>query len=158
LTRSRPAAQTLATTFLIATLLVLVIDVALSLALAAVRVGASGLPWWVDARLVERSAWVVMALLVWMASRVMTDATAAAMPRSTAARLTGRTMIVVPAAWVLATAIVLAVRLTWRGTWPVEGRIFVEPYYYSTIVLTYGPWMLAGAVLIAASRHLGEEQ
>jgi hypothetical protein len=147
--------QTVAAIFVVGSLLVLVVDAALHLALAAVRVGETGLPWWVNAHVVERSVWVVMALLLWLGSRGLgAGAGTPGVSRAAAARLVGGAMIAVPIAWFTATVVVLAVRITARASWPVDGRIFLEPYYYSNAILTHAPWMLAGVVLVAASRHL----
>jgi hypothetical protein len=148
--------QALTAAFLVATLLVLAIDALLHLSLSAVRIGDGGPSWWEAGRLAERAAWVVMALLLRTGTR-LTPVAAPAMSRAQGLQLVGGAMVIVPLAWALSTLVIFAIRMTWRGTWPIEGRVLVEPYYYSTLVLTNAPWMLAGAVLLVAARHVDRE-
>lgn len=150
----------LARAFLAGTVLVLLADSVLHLALAAVRVSDVAAPWWVNARVVERSAWVVMASLLWLAVRggMLGDGQAVTWSREAAFRLVGACMIAVPIAWTLATIVVTLVRTALASARDGGLAIFLEPYFYSDLVLRNAPWLLAGAVLLTVSRHLAERR
>jgi hypothetical protein len=139
----------------------LVIDVLLRNALAAAQSpGASSMtPWWVVGRVLERSVWVVVALLLYSLAGAMARAAERTWPpghvvsRAAAFDLVARLMIAAPLFWIVATFLVLAGRITLAGTWDVDGQMFATTSFYNNMVLGYLPWMGAGAILIALSRH-----
>jgi hypothetical protein len=142
--------------------LLMVCDAALQLSLAAVQVEAySGTSWWVTARVLERSVWLVAAALLWpaarpLARRLQDDRAIQAAPPMTsrmALRVVGTLMIALPILWLGATLMVFAVKTTLAGSWTNEGRIFLEPYYYSGVIGTNAPWLLAGAAVLAIGGH-----
>jgi len=152
--------RSLAAAFVLGTVLVLSIDALLHLALSAIRDDALAAPWWVNARVVERSVWIVAALLSWWAApwfaASMSHAPHAPSPmtRQAAHRIVGAAMIAVPMLWFLASLIAFAAHVTLRGEWGVEGARLLQPYVYSEAVLANAPWLLAGATLIVLARHL----
>jgi len=159
----------LAGAFVLGTVLVLAIDSLLHLALAAIRDDTAAAPWWVNARVVERSVWVVAAMLTWWTVPWLAASVAATLERTSAPdpvdpppplsrqaahRIVGASMIVVPILWFFATLIAFAVNVTLRGHWAADGARLLEPYVYSEAVLSNAPWLLAGATLIGLARHL----
>ena len=141
------------------TLLVLVIDSLLHLALGLVRDDPMDAPWWINARIAERSAWVIAALLTWWAAPMLASVSnlrdaAPPLRREHASRIVGTWMIAIPILWFAASWVVFAVRATLQGAWKTEAARLLEPYVYSTVVLTNAPWLLAGATLMVLARHL----
>lgn len=160
-----PAAQSirnLAMAVGIGALAALLVDAALQNALAAVR--SPGLsattPWWMIGRVMERAPWLAAALFVWAAARPLARAAAAAWPadyvvhRAAALAVVGGALIAAPLLWLAATWLVWAVKITLVGSWGSEGRIFLEGYFYSNVLMAYTPWAAGGAVLLTASRHV----
>ena len=100
-----------------------------------------------------------MALLVWLvAPRLSRDASRPSpvnhvVTRAAAADAVGRAMIVVPVLWVLATWLVLAVKLTIEGTWDGDGRTLLSGYYYYNVLMAYVPWAAGGITLLSLRRH-----
>jgi hypothetical protein len=161
--------RSLALAFVLGTVLVLAIDTLLHLALSAIRGDAMAAPWWVNAQVLERSVWVITALLVWWvapwlglavpmlkpaSSALSADDVSKPLSRRDANRFVGGAMIVVPVLWFFATLIAFALRVTVRGEWRGEGARLLAPYVYSEAVLTNAPWLLAGATLMVLARHL----
>lgn len=70
--------------------------------------------------------------------------------------LVGAAAIVLPLVWVVTGWGLLALRMVALQSWD-EGRRFLAPDYYSFLVVTWGPWLLAGAVLLALARHAPAE-
>ena len=152
-----------AAAFLAATTVALVADAAMQLALEAVRVSSFGsAPWWVTANVIERGRWVVFAaVLWWLAPRMAGARPGAGAPvptadgsRPEAWRQVGLAVMVIPLLWVLATWMVSAIRFTLLGSWATEGQAFLSAGYYRGIIASYAPWLMAGAALMAARRHL----
>lgn len=138
------------------------IDSLLHLALSIVRDRATDAPWWVGAQILERAVWVVAAALLWCAAPVVAPtvsplALSRPLRLDVANQLVGRSMIVLPLVWVAATLIVFAARVTFAGSWRTDAARFLEPYYYSDLVLANAPWMLAGAALTVLARHLSND-
>jgi len=75
-------------------------------------------------------------------------------PAAVAARVVGVAMIAGPIGWLLAMSAVRALAITINNSWATGGRIFVAPEFYSDIVVTYAPWILAGMALVTAAGHL----
>jgi hypothetical protein len=161
--------RSLALAFVLGTMLVLAIAALLHLALSAIRGDAMAAPWWVNARVLERSVWVIAALLAWWVAPWLGSSELALKPaspalsaddaskplsRQAANRFVGVAMIVVPVLWFFATLIAFAVHVTLRGEWRSEGARLLGPYLYSEAVLTNAPWLLAGATLVVLARHL----
>ena len=143
----------------------LVLDAALQNAIEAARSPgvSSTTPWWVIGRVMERSSWLALALLLWaLAPRVSHFASTVWPPdhglgRSAAFDVVGRAFIGVPLAWLLATWLVAAIKMTLVGSWGSEGRVFVAGYYYYNVLLSYAPWAAGGSTLLALRRHVSDE-
>lgn len=140
----------------------LVCDALLEWVLTAVDIAGTSRRW-PGPRPFARSVWIVASALVWLiapflAARLEPDETVvtdSAMARPTAIRLVGLAAIVTPLLWVIATWLAAAARITLGGDWAVDGRVWLEPAYYSALVVDNGPWVLAGAALLAWARHEG---
>ena len=140
----------------------LLVDAALQNALAAVRSPgvSSTTPWWVIGRVLERSTWIAAALLVWVLAPALSRLASKLWPadhvvgHSAALEAVGRAMIGVPLVWLLATWLVLAVKMTLAGSWGSEGRVFVTGYFYYNVLLAYTPWAGGGITLLALRRHV----
>ena len=140
--------------------LVMFCDAALQLSLSAIQTdGYRAVPW--AARVIKGSVWIVAATLVWLASGVLAarlteapalESTAGIAPHA-ALRLVGLGLIAAPMVWQVATWTVWAVTVTLTDNWSSEGRVLLEPSYYSNLILTNAPWILAGIMLLAVSRH-----
>ncbi|MBA3271373.1 MAG: hypothetical protein H0T71_12770 [Acidobacteria bacterium] len=152
--------RTLAKAVLLGTVLVFGVDVLLHIALETVRGDAFAAPRWVNAHVAQRSVGVVAALLLWS----IAPSLASALPQPTdqvrllspaaASHFVGVAMMVLPVVWFGATWIVFAARVTVQKEWTLEGRRFLEPYFYSDVVLAHAPWLLAGAAMIGLASHL----
>lgn len=150
--------------FLVATVVALLGDAALQLVLDAVRVSSSGSsPWWITANLVERGRWLMFAAVLWWAApRLIGRELPAVLERDTVSddnrreawRHVGLAVLVVPLLWVLATWMVSAVRFTLLGSWVTGGQVFLSAGYYHGIVIDYAPWLMAGAALLGARKHV----
>ena len=145
----------------IGTSLALVTDVLLQSALALVRVDGGG-DGWLTATLLERGRWVVVAALIWIAAPAIEGAVVgesraaspgAGISRRTAFRAAGIAMIAGPVAWAVATLSLRALSITLSGDWPYEGRVFLTAYFYSSLLVSYAPWALAGAAVLGLARH-----
>ena len=144
--------------FLLAAVLALVADVALATATGLVSVArpAVGAPWWVAGHVVERSRWVVLALLVMAAARgVNPGAADAAANVAGIWRAVGVAVVTLPLLWIAAAWIVQAMLFTVAGRWDVDGQIFFAADHYRLVLIGYAPWLIGGAATIAASRHAG---
>ena len=146
--------------FLLASVVALVADVVLATLTGLVSVARpeAGAPWWVAGHVVERSRWVVLALLVMTAARGgRLGETAVPAPRQTRRgtwRTVGVAVVTVPLLWIAATWIVQAVLVTVAGRWDVDGQIFFAAELYRRTFTGYAPWLLGGAATIVASRHV----
>ncbi|MEZ5288149.1 MAG: hypothetical protein R2712_25800 [Vicinamibacterales bacterium] len=149
-----------ATAFVWATMVALVVDAALQLALDAVRVTGfgGGAPWWITANIVARGRWVVLAGLLWVCAPWLADEAHGgpghAVTRVEAWRRVGVCVALVPMLWVAATWVVTALRFTLLASWATDGRVFLAADYYRGILIDYVPWLLAGIVILAVRRHL----
>jgi hypothetical protein len=150
--------STLGFAVLVGTVIALVVDVALQAALGSVRTGIR--PIVLTNAAVEWLRWVVaagFACLVarWWDRRLCHPAGAIdQLPARVAWSLAGAAMIALPPIWVAATWLVMTIRMTIVGTWSTNSRIFLEPYFYSDLILSYAPWLLAGVTLLAVRRHV----
>lgn len=140
--------------FLVAANVAMVADALLALLTSALSVtGPAGhSPWWVEAHLVERCRWVVLALLLMAVTGWMAEAE----PREDPAvwRGTGMAVIGVPLLWIAATWIVQAILFTVARRWDVDGQVFLAADYYRRLFVGYVPWLLGGAATMVASRHV----
>jgi hypothetical protein len=135
-------------------------DALLQLVLSLVRV-RGGVAWWASVRWAEPAVWLVIGIMGWLAAtpvgRRAADLVPAeesvALPASSALRLVGTVMLWWPVVRLSAEWIVLAAKLTLAGAWSDEGRVLLEPFYYSNLLTTNAPTMLAGLVLLALARH-----
>ena len=131
-------------------------------ALGAVSVGSFGSSTdWVLPTVLSRLVWPIAAGLLWLAAPVVaarlrgSDVVPAVdVPAAVAARVVGVAMIAGPIGWLLAMSAVRALAITINNSWATGGRIFVAPEFYSDIVVTYAPWILAGMALVTAAGHL----
>jgi hypothetical protein len=161
---ARQSIRNLAMALGVGALAALLVDAVLQNLLAAVRsLGASTTtPWWMIGRVQERSPWIVAALLVWLWAPAISRAALHAWPadhgvrRGAAFVLVGRAMIAAPLLWLVATWLVVAVKMTLVGSWSSEGRVFVAGYYYYNVLLAYTPWAAGGITLLALSRHVND--
>jgi hypothetical protein len=153
-----------AVAFAIGALAALVFDAILRNALAAAQSpGVSSLtPWWVVGQVAERSVWVVAALVLWLCAPLMGRVAARIWPLGdhvapgAALDAVGRLMIALPLIWILATLLILAVRITLAGDWELDGEMFVSASFYNNVLLGYLPWAAGGTVLMTLSRHSTE--
>jgi hypothetical protein len=150
-----------ASAFLVATVAALVVDAALQLALAAVRVPGSGgsAPWWVTANLAERGRWVAFAALLWWLiprfAAPAAETSDASMPPPPAGpwHEVANAVLVIPLLWIGATWATSAIRFTLLGSWAADGHVFLAPDYYRGLLVELTPWALASAVVRAVARH-----
>jgi len=158
-----PSLRDRAFAFIVATVVALMADATMQLALEAVRVSRDGsAPWWLTANLIERGRWVFFALVLWWAAPRMAgpESNAASTPenqagsRAEAWRQVGVAVLATPLLWVLATWMVSAIRFTLLGSWATEGRVFLAPEYYRGLLIDYTPWLVAGATLLGVRKHL----
>jgi hypothetical protein len=137
-------------------------ELVLRSALGAVTVVSfGGSTDWMLPMVLSRLVWPIAAGLLWVAAPAVTsrlrssdlvpaiDATPAA-----AARVVGVAMVAGPVGWLLASSVVRALAITINDSWATGGRIFIAPEFYSDLVVTYAPWILAGMALVTAAGHL----
>jgi hypothetical protein len=154
--------RNLALALAVGALVALVVDVALQNALDAVRSpGARSMtPWWVVGRVAERSLWLVFALLTWLLATALARIAVSAWPgdhgvdRVAAFDIIGQSMIVFPVVWLLATWLVVILRITLTGSWAQDGAIFFTSAYYYNVALGYVPWAAGGLALLMFKRHV----
>jgi len=126
---------------------------ALTGALSSIGGGPSA-PWWVNGHVVERSRWVVFALLVTgLAGGPMGSLADAPATPASAWRLVGALALVVPLLWIVALWIVQASLFTVAGRWDVDGLFFLSADYYRRVFADYAPWLLGGSAALVLSRH-----
>jgi hypothetical protein len=150
--------STLGLAALVGTVIALLVDVGLQAALGSVRSGIQ--PMAIMGTVVERLRWIVAAGLLCLLAprwdrqvRNTVNETNMFSP-SVAWSLAGMMMIVVPPIWTAATWLVMIIRMAMAGTWSTNSRIFLEPYFYSDLILSYAPWLLAGVALVTVRRHV----
>jgi hypothetical protein len=147
---------------LVGSVLAIGCELLLRIALGAVRVETfGGSTDWILPTVLSRLVWPIAAALLWLAAPSLSaqlrgndlipavDASAAA-----ATRVVGVAMVTGPLVWLLATSAVRALAITINDSWATGGRIFVAPEFYSDLVVTYAPWVLAGMALVTAAAHL----
>lgn len=119
--------------------------------------GGPSAPWWVTGHVVERSRWVVFALLLAASAvRLFGAGLADNAPRATAAwRAVGVAALVVPLLWVAALWIVHATIFTVADRWDIDGQVYLSADYYRRVLANYAPWLLAGAAALVLGRHAG---
>jgi hypothetical protein len=118
--------------------------------------GGPAVPWWVAGNVLERSRWVVFALLASALARAAGpgELRDVAIPAGVAWRFVGWLAIAVPLAWIVAQWIVQAALFTAADRWDVDGLVFLSADYYRRLFVGYVPWLLGGAAALAASRHV----
>jgi hypothetical protein len=57
-------------------------------------------------------------------------------------------------AWAAATILVRVTAASTIGSWDADGRALLDPAYYTDLLMAFLPWVLGGAALRAAARHL----
>ena len=150
-----------AAAFVTAVVIAMTFDVLLQLLSSSIRVtGGIGPPWW--ARAAAHIVWMVAGIMVWLAApsiaSTLDDLTPdAAVSRRTVWAIVGTALMVVPPVWVAAQLVVLAIQLTWSGTWGSEARIFISGAYYGAVFLSITPWVASGVILRAWTRHMVSE-
>lgn len=135
----------------------LVADALLGLVTGAVSSvgGGPSAPWWVAGHVLERSRWVVFALLLMALARgsAMRERLEAFTTPAGAWRLVGVLALVVPIAWMAASWIVQAVLFTVADRWDIDGQVLLSAGYYRQLFAGYAPWLLGGAASLVLSRH-----
>lgn len=135
----------------------LVADALLGLVTGAVSSvgGGPSAPWWVAGHVLERSRWVVFALLLMALARgsAMRERLEAFTTPAGAWRLVGVLALVVPLAWMAASWIVQAVLFTVADRWDIDGQVLLSAGYYRQLFAGYAPWLLGGAASLVLSRH-----
>lgn len=144
---------------LVATLVVvLIVDALIGVltGLLATVGGGPDAPWWITGHLVERSRWLVFALLMLVAVRTPPLAALVDAPLTSAAawRVVGALAIAVPLLWLVAFWIVQATIFTAFDRWDVDGQAYLGADYYRRVVAGYAPWLLGGVACLVASRHV----
>jgi hypothetical protein len=139
----------------------LVLDAVLQLLTATIRIAGGIRPPWY-ARVADNSVWIALGLVLWLLSPFLGEWIEEVAPRAELSRrivweIVGLGMLTLPAAHVLSQWIVLALQLTFAGTWLSEGGIFVSSAYYGVVLLSITPWMGAGAIVRGWARHLLDE-
>lgn len=113
-----------------------------------------GVPWWVAAHVVERSRWVVLALLLVVVSRRLPGLPGAGPDDTAVWRGVGLAVAAMPLLWLAAAWIVQAALFTAAGRWDVDGQVFLAADYYRNLLVGYAPWLLGGSAAVAVSRHV----
>lgn len=121
--------------------------------LSSVSAGPAA-PWWVAGHVLERSRWLVFALLATAVARLVADDGDAAVSRPAAWRAVGVAAIAVPLLWTLALWLVQAVIFTAADRWAIDGEIFRSGDYYRRTFAAYAPWLLGGIAALVAQRHV----
>lgn len=119
--------------------------------LAGVAGRGAGPPWWVAAHVVERSRWVVVALLL---MGLGTWSAGGEGDRAGVWRAVAIAVIVGPLLWTLAAWIVQAGLFTLAGRWDVDGRMFLSAELYRRALVDYVPWLLGGVTTRAIAGHV----
>jgi hypothetical protein len=161
----RTSIRNLAVAFGVGAVAALVFDVVLQNALDAVRSpGQSSMtPWWIVGHAVERSTWIVLALLLWLLAPALSTHVSRLWPashvvtRAAAFDFVARSMAGVPLVWLLATWLVYAARLTFTGAWGSEGRVFTSAHFYYNVLLAYAPWLCGAITLFGSRRHVADD-
>lgn len=151
------ASASAARAFVVTTLVALAADAllgALTELVGAVAGGPSP-PWWVAGHVVERSRWVMFALLLAGSARAVgPESRDLVVPGPAAWRLVGRLALVVPLLWLVALWIVQAILFTVAGRWDIDGQVYLSADYYRRVFAGYVPWLLGGAAALVGSRHV----
>jgi hypothetical protein len=130
---------------LVVVVVVLLADALLGMLTGAVSAigGSPAAPWWIEGRLVERSRWLVFAVLLGV------------LPNAAAVwRLVGALALAVPLLWIVSLWIVQALVFTVAGRWDIDGQVFLSADYYRRLFAGYAPWALGGAAALVWSRHV----
>lgn len=135
-------------------------DAALQLSLEAIRIVHGPAPWWLTARILQRSTWVIGAALLWLvaplvgsALRDATNQLGVTLSRGSARRIVGAAMMAGPVLWLLATWISAAAQFTLTDSWSSDGRVLLSSAFYANALESLAPWILAGVALFAIARH-----
>ena len=67
--------------------------------------------------------------------------------------LMGVVWIALPVAWEVASLLIMALRVAMAGTWQSGFDVFLEPAFYSDLIIAYAPWLLAGVTLLSWAGH-----
>ncbi|HXG89790.1 MAG TPA: hypothetical protein VNJ02_15780 [Vicinamibacterales bacterium] len=133
-------------------IVLIVCDFGLHVALAVIRPDAYGpLASWAIPRLTDRSIWLIAAVIIWLSAG---SGGGIFHNEPKPLHLVGTLMVALPIIWAAATMVVLALRVTVSGTWASQGEIFLSGHYYSEIIISLAPWLLAGGVLVLTARHV----
>src|SRR5687767_9566884 len=67
--------------------------------------------------------------------------------------VTGVVWVALPVAWEVASLLIMALRVAMAGTWQSGFSLFLEPAFYSDLIIAYAPWLLAGVTLLSWAGH-----
>jgi hypothetical protein len=130
----------------------LAIDLLLQVVLGATRIEPSTLH--VMAAITTKCLWLVAALLSAVVAPSLFSIARARLEWPEVFRIAGGTLIAAPVVWTMAMLMVFVLRLTFTHAWETDGPMLMQSAFYSQLVTTNGPWLLAGAVLRGLSSHL----
>jgi hypothetical protein len=69
---------------------------------------------------------------------------------------TGIVLVAFPVAWEVAMLLIMTTRLFMAGTLATSSSVFLESSFYSDVIVTYAPWLLAGVTLLAWRAHVDD--
>jgi hypothetical protein len=121
--------------------LALVFDLLLQSAVSAVRIGASGVNW--EAAVVTKAVWLVAIAVAAAIAPALLSVARNPLEWPEAVRIAGLLLIATPLIWTASALLVFVTEVP-----------LTQPAFYAQLVTTNGPWLLAGAALRAASRHV----
>lgn len=88
----------------------------------------------------------------WIGAMVPALARLGPLSTRSASVIVGTAAVIGPLLWLASGWTLLVLRMAALRSWD-DGRRFLAPDYYALIVITWGPWLLAGALLLALARH-----
>lgn len=136
------------------TTIAVAVHVALAAAMAAVMGDAVSIGSRLIGVLLDELRWVVAAVLARLVIvRWPGGANQAHVARGPAWQLAGSVFVVAPLVWLVASLLVRAAAITAFGDWAIDGVVFVDASFYSALLVTYTPWILAGLTLRQLAVH-----
>jgi hypothetical protein len=121
--------------------LALAIDLLLRVALDAVRIQPSTVPW--EAAIASKAVWLVAIALGGVCSPWLLSVAQLPMPWRDASHMASVVLMATPLLWTAATLIILAANVPWT-----------QPSFYAELMTSVAPWVLAGVGLRAVARHI----
>ncbi len=137
------SARRLGAALALGVLIALIVDLVLQVALHAVRIAPSRLPW--EAAVATKSVWLVAIAVATAIAPALFPIARKPLEWPEAVRIAGLLLIATPLIWTASTLLVFVTEVP-----------LTQPAFYAELVTTNGPWLLAGSALRAAARHIGE--